>query len=113
MIAGNAPALLPICLPSHKAITTKAASSVLVTGLSPSGSQRKAPRRGRGLKVDRVSETLEGSCLTFTPNTTALHLVPMARRGRASFAKTRAPQSFFAVTLRLRIFMPRLTGPKN
>jgi hypothetical protein len=36
---------------------------------------------------------VEGSCLTFTPNTTALHSVPMARRGRASFAKTRAPAS--------------------
>jgi hypothetical protein len=44
-------------------------------------SQRKAPRRGRGLGGWR--ETLEGSCLTFTPNTTALHSVPMARRGRA------------------------------
>src|ERR1700757_1345166 len=32
----------------------------------PSGSQRKAPRRGAGAQGVQ-SETLEGSCLTFTP----------------------------------------------
>src|SRR5262249_52728006 len=31
--------------------------------------KERAPRRGRGFKGGR-SETLEGSCLTFTPNTT-------------------------------------------
>src|SRR5262249_20902821 len=35
----------------------------------PRGSQRKGPASGAGLQGGR-SETLEGSCLTFTPNTT-------------------------------------------
>src|SRR5262249_22231292 len=54
---------------------------------------------GAGLKVDRVRQ-LEGSCLTFTPNTKALHSVPMATRGRASLAQTRAPPNRRRAALR-------------
>jgi len=43
---------------------------------------KKGPASGAGLQGGR-SETLEGSCLTFTPNITALHSVPLAKRGRA------------------------------
>ena len=49
---------------------------------------KKGPASGGGAQGGQ-SETLEGSCLTFTPNTTALHR--FQSRGRASFAKTRAP----------------------
>src|SRR5262249_50073211 len=49
---------------------------------------KERPRVGGGASGGH-SETLEGSCLTFTTNTTALHSVPIA--GEASFAKTRAP----------------------
>src|SRR5260370_14599915 len=39
---------------------------------------KERPRVG-GRGLGGWSETLEGSCLTFTPNTTALHSVPIGR----------------------------------
>ena len=39
---------------------------------------KERPRVG-GRGLGGGSETLEGSCLTFTPNTTALHSVPIGR----------------------------------
>jgi hypothetical protein len=42
-----------------------------------SGLKERPRVGGRGL--GGWSETLEGSCLTFTPNTTALHSVPIGR----------------------------------
>jgi hypothetical protein len=43
---------------------------------------KERPRVGGGAQGGQ-SETLEGSYLTFTSNTTALHSVPLARQGRA------------------------------
>jgi hypothetical protein len=42
---------------------------------------KERPRVGGGASGGQ-SETLEGSCLTFTPKPSALHSVPLARQGR-------------------------------
>ena len=54
----------------------------------PSGSQRKAPRRGRGFKVDRVRH-LKAPVSPSPPMPQLLHR--FQSRGRTSFAKTRDP----------------------
>src|SRR5262249_22597695 len=65
---------------------------------------KKSPASGAGLQGGR-SETLEGSYLTFTPNISALHSVPMTRRRPARhwavYSLTRRSQRplFWAITI--------------
>jgi hypothetical protein len=55
-----------------------------------SGLKERPRVGGRGL--GGWSETLEGSCLTFTPNTTALHSVPIGRGEAARHSPKREPR---------------------